>query len=1250
MIRRLRGILAWSMAAALFVLIPLASHAQAIYGSLYGTVTDNTGAVIPGATITVTDESKGTSVTATSNESGEYTVQHLIPDTYDVKVELTGFQQFETKGIQVLADTSPKVDVQLSVGGTSQTVTVSANAIPQIKTDRADVATEFTSKDLSDLPIPDRNFTNLQLLLPGAQQLSWAHASDEDPQGSKQIQVDGQAFGGVAFVLDGTDNQDPILGIIVINPPLDALSETKITTQNFDAELGKAVSSVITAQTKSGTNNFHGSAFDYRESNKNLARDPYAQFPGSGPFPPGLKNQFGGSLGGPIFKDRLFFFGDYQGVRSKTGIVDTQTVPSSYLTSTCLGLTTPPGGTPGCDFTEYVNNVPNTKIVDQSTGKTYPNNVIPAADLSPQALALLKLLQPYAPNTSGLFAGLKNNYSASGTGLFNNDQWDVRVDDQVIPDKAHAFARFSRFTSTLSGSTIFGPAGGAGFGVNGYGGTSTGADDSLAAGMDIAVSPKWLTDFRIGYYRYNVIARKYDQGTDLATQLGIPGLNMGDFYTSGAPYFNIADVDVKGGNGPNNPTDGGSQYGSGLNLNRCNCPLTEREDQFQVVNNWTRILGNHAIKFGADLRYARNLRVPSDTDRAGILGFAPGPTSDGSSGGLGFATFVLGRATSLGRYVSTSTNAKEFQKRFFFYAQDTWHTTPKLTVSYGLRYEFYGPESVNGKGNGALLNLSTGYLQVAGYGNIGSNMNWDPAKWSFNPRLGIAYQFDERTVIRAGYGRSFDIGVFGSIFGHTATQNLPVLANQSINQTGGPTSTAFCLGASSPGCTQPNGQPVAGGPASYPFPAIPSNGLLPDPGYSVNSKARPNPLRLPTLDAWNLSLQHAITPTLSFTLAYVGNKGTHTLSSGDGNSTNPNEPAIFLPASFSTIQKTLHYTTKFAEGSAVPDTNGIYPDGGVTNSTFLRRYYGGTLPACQDSNYMTPDAANNAINPNIPNEAGITPGMCGWSQDIQYNGSDQDTHYNALQATLAKQLSHGISFNLAYAWQRGFAWNSGFSTWDRSAVKVRDPEIREQQIVIFGTYDLPFGKNRMFASNAPRFVDEIIGGWNFSPVLTWSGGLPFTLGFQECSSFVPSDAPCYVNGSGSHLKHSLGGFDPIAHTRRYFTGTSTPLYNTTTGQYSPFQGFSATQLDQIGSGGGNNVYGPHFFNGDLSLQKNFPIYESLLAQFRIDAYNGFNYMNANNPSNTNIDGGSTAGVITNGPGINGYTDPRQLQFSLRVQF
>lgn len=1202
---------------AIFSTVTLA-HAQAVYGTIYGTVTDASGALVPNATVTVTDVAKGTTSVVQSNTRGEFTADHLIPDTYDVMVAAAGFQGFQQSGIQVFADTSVKVQVSLTVGSSDQTIEVNAESVPLLKTDRADVSTVFSSSEIQNLPIPGRNFTGLQLLLPGAQELGWSHAASENPQGSKQIMVDGQAFAGVAYELDGTDNQDPILGIIVVNPNLDSLSESKITTQNFDAEFGKAVSSVVTAQTKSGSNKFHGSAFDYRQSAANLARNPFTQGPTQGKIPQALKNQFGGSIGGPIFKDKVFFFGDYQGVRQKVGTSNTQTVPSSLLVETCLGKQVGPSGIPGCDLSEYAANVTpaGAGIIYQSNGQPYPGNVIPASQVSTQAKNFFALLEPYKPNNPGAFNGLKNNYSGGGTGGLNSDQWDVRGDYQMN-EKVHIFGRFSRFTDVLSGATMFGAAGGAGFGLGGYGGTSKGANDSVAAGADIALNAKLVTDIRLGYFRYNIITSKYNQNIPFADQLGIPGMNTGTLATGGAPSFQLAEVGSSTGSEPANPQSQGPQYGAGLNVDRCNCPLTEREDQYQLVNNWTKILGTHSIKIGADLRYARNLRVPSDNDRTGILYFSNQPTSNpaiasGSQGGIGFATFALGKVTGFKRFVSTSTNAKEFQKRDFFYVQDTWRVTDKLTVNYGLRYEFYFPETINAQGNGALLDMKTGYLNVASVGVVGSNLNWGRNTNTYSPRVGVAYQVRPNTVLRGGYGRSFDIGVFGSIFGHAATQNLPVLSSQEVVATGGPLSQAFTL--------------ASGPPAPAPI-AVPANGLLPNPGYAVNSRARPNPLRLPTLDAWNLSLQQSLTSTLSLTVAYVGNKGTHTLGDNSGNTTNPNEAAIFLPAEFSITGQPLHY-----DSSVSPNTSygvralngtpvaGIAPNGGTSNSTYLQRYYGGKLPACSVPGYQTNDPL-------------ISNGQCGWTNGITDYSNNFDSHYNALQVSLAKQFTHGLSFNANYAWQRATSYAGGFSTWDKRAVKGRDSALRQQQIIIYGLYQLPFGRNKLLFGQVKPIVNQIIGGWELSPVLNYSSGLPFTLSYGSCSNSIPTtSAPCYVNGNPGAFHSQISG---------------SPGHNLTYFKAQPLGGaFTATGPDQIGTIGRNSVFGPHFFNTDLAVQKNFPIREIATIQFRMDAYNVFNHINYGTPSG-NIE---QDGAISAGPGVDGTTNPRQLQFSLRVQF
>ena len=567
--------------------------------------------------------------------------------------------------------------------------------------------------------------------------------------------------------------------------------------------------------------------------------------------------------------------------------------------------------------------------------------------------------------------------------------------------------------------------------------------------------------------------------------------------------------------------------------------------------------------------------------------------------------------TAFNRYVSTSTNAKEFQKRDFFYAQDTWRATQKLTLNLGLRYELYFPETINTSGQGALLNLSTGYLQVAGVGGVQSNMNSSPGKNAYNPRIGVAYQATDKTVIRAGYGRSFDLGVFGSIFGHVATQNLPVLANQQINATGGPNSGAFNL---------------AVGPTAPSFVSVPSNGLLPSPGYAVNSKSRPTTLRLPTIDAWNLSLQQSVTPTLSFTLAYVGNKGTHTLSAGDGNNTNPNEPAINLPAQYSVTGQPLHYDNSVAatDKSGVPASllplgvTGISATGGTNNQTYLRRFYGGKLAACSDPAY------------GVGVKLGVPAGSCGWTNDVTYYGDDQDTHYNALQATLTKTFNSHFSFNANYAWQRSVNFANNYATWDKHVGKGRDDSTREQQVIAYGLFRLPFGHNERFFGNSNRIIQEIVGGLQLSPVVNFSSGLPYTLSNGGC--LTPGDVPCYANGNRQsytgHITGFAGGSGADALTFR----------NDSVGS------FTSPGLDQIGNIGRNSATGPKFFNADLALQKDITFREHYTTQFRVDAYNVFNHINFGNPS------GNTASATSSLGSEPGGAQPRYLQLSGRFQF
>ncbi len=844
---------------------------QAVYGRVYGTVTDPSGAAIPAAKVMVTSVGQGTTKETSTNEAGNYSVPYLIPGNYDVRIEITGFKAFEAKGIPVAADAAARVDAAMELGDAASTVTVTAEDTPLLKTDRADVSFDFTEREIKEIPILNRNFTEFQLLSPGTQSFTWQHAAPENPQGSLQIAVNGQHFSGTAFQLDGTDNRDPILGIIVVNPNLESVQELKITTQNYDAEFGQASAAVITAQTKSGTNDFHGSAFWFRRNDALQARDPFTQStPNSvtGKFiPDSLRNEFGGSVGGPILTDRLFFFGDYQGVREKVGNSVLTSVPTSLVRSTCLDA-----ASPVCDLSEYLAGGAG-QVFDPATGSptgagrsAFAGNIIPNSRISPQARALLLLLP--APTATGIF----RNFASGGTGGYNSDAFNIRI-DYPFSQNLNFMGRYSLADYELTGPGLFDTpsvaVGGPGLGQAGFAGQSAYKNQSLSTGFNYSLSTTWLTDFRFGYFRYAGDVNPNGLGTTPATDVGIPGLNLGDDFTSGMPAFFIGDRDQLGG-------DIAFGYALSDRLTRCNCPLIQTEDQFQFVNNWTNVRGNHQIKFGGDIRYARNLRVPSDAHRAGELVFTKEGTGDVGVGGSGvaLATFLLGNVNRLDRNVSAVLDAGERQRRWFFYGQDTWRVTPKLTLNYGLRWEIYFPQSVTCDGCGGFVELSTGETRVAGIGGIGRDMDVENTYKNFAPRLGIAYQWNDKTVVRMGYGRSYDIGVFGSVFGHSVTQNLPVLGRQQIRTAGGTNfETAFTL---------------AVGPTPLVFPTVGSNGRFPTPD-GVNPFIQPEKMRLGHVDSWNATVQYQLTPTMTAEVAYVGNKGTHVFA-GNGPDYNLNQP------------------------------------------------------------------------------------------------------------------------------------------------------------------------------------------------------------------------------------------------------------------------------------------------------------------------------------------------------------------------
>jgi Carboxypeptidase regulatory-like domain/TonB dependent receptor-like, beta-barrel len=832
-----------SIGAFILVLTLFAtSHAaaQAVYGSIAGTVTDESDAVLPGVTVTITSTQRQTTDTVVTNESGYFVKERLLPGIYEIKAELSGFKTAVVPTVQVSVDTQTPLSVKMSVGQLTETVEVTGGS-PLLKTDRADVSTTFDQRQLTEAPVLDRNFTKFILLTPGTQQLTWQHAPSENPQGSTQTMVNGQSFSGTGYQLDGTENRDPILGIIVINPNLESIGEAKITSQNYDAEFGQATAGVVSVQTKSGTNEFHGSAFEFFQNEAFQARNPFTQ-PTKDSLPESKRNQFGVALGGPIIKNKSFFFGDYQGTRSSVGGSRLKTVPTALARTGNLSEY-------GVNFYDPANNFAQ-----------FAGGMIPSERLSDQALALLELIP--LPNLPGRENGTRDNFQVSGVESFDADQFDGRVDHR-LNESTNIFGRYSRGKFTRDGPTSFGVGGGEALGS--LGGVSDVKNQSLAIGVDKTLSSSLLADFRFGWFEYDVNVLPADFGTTPAADAGIPGLNLDTTFTSGLPSLFIG--------GDNNTGPSSFEAGMGLEVNRCNCPLEQNEKQWQAVGNVTKLLGNHTFKFGIDIRRAYNLRVPSDNHRSGELTFSANRTSLNGTGGLSLATFLLGDVTYFRRYVSPNTNARERQWRQFYYAQDTWRVTPKLTLNYGLRLDVINPQTVNEPGNGGWLDLTTGKILVGGVGdvdlagNVENRLNWAP-------RLGAAYQLDEKTVIRGGFGRTYDIGVFGSLFGHSVTQNLPVLSVQEIVAPSN-FDRVFTL---------------TSGPPPPQFPPVPSNGELTLPN-GVFTRALPPKQRPPSVDAFNVTVQRQLSDVMAVEVGYVGNRGRHAFV-GDGPAVNVNDPTL----------------------------------------------------------------------------------------------------------------------------------------------------------------------------------------------------------------------------------------------------------------------------------------------------------------------------------------------------------------------
>ena len=794
--------------SALCLLLPVAALAQADKGSILGTVLDGSGAPAPDASIKVTEVNTNIIHQAKTNEQGNYSFPLLDPGTYTVEAEHTGFKREDRKDVRLEANSTVRVDFSLQVGSVSETISVSASAAI-LQTDRADLGTKIEEQTLETLPLTfNRNYQGLIGLVPGASRPFRPHSSFYNSQDSLSTYVNGQFRQASSFMIEGINNDWDNGNLTVVVPSVEAIQTVDVTTSNYDAEFGRVTGAVTNVILRSGTNDWHGSAYEFNKVRNLAAKNFFAV-----KTPPLVYNLFGATFGGHIRKNKTFFFADYQGLRDReAAAIGTLTIPTLPFRGGDLSAST-------------------TKIYDPATGATdgtgrtlFSGNVIPPSRISPIAPKILNFLP--APLTPGL----SGNYPYSSPQSKDTTNFDVKIDQQFNSNNSLAF-RYSYQRPQVSVPPVFGIAGGPGNG--GFAGLGTSRSQAPGLSFTHIFSSSLIAEFRFGISRVRNDVSQTDFLKTTAKDIGIGGANIDD-WSSG-----LSSVYITGFDGPMvgySPSE----------------PWRRSQTNFEEASTWTKIHGNHTFKWGLDFTRVRNDLLQTQTfDPRGRFNFTGGQTStpgqtNGSSNA--FAAFLLDKPNLVGRdlYVEFPTVRQSY---YFFFAQDKWQVSRKLTVDLGVRYEDWPAANSHYKGQFVNYDPSNNSLQVGAYGSIPQNLGIK-GSGGLVPRVGAAYRVNEKTVVRAGFGISY-------LFRDSSQYNFP--SNQ-VSE------------LDAPNAYQPAGSMAVGFPAPILLP-IPSNGIINNAPLTLTYAVMPKDLVHGHIQSWNIAFQRELKFGFTVDAAYVGNHG-----------------------------------------------------------------------------------------------------------------------------------------------------------------------------------------------------------------------------------------------------------------------------------------------------------------------------------------------------------------------------------------
>ena len=711
-------------AVLLAVLPPAVLEAQVLYGTIVGNVSDPSHGAVPGAAVKIVNKGTTQEWAMTSNELGGFSITTVPPGTYDVSVSASGFQGAAREGVIVTANNVVRVDITLSVGAVSETVHVHADAAT-LQTDSADVRQEIRAEEFQNIPVPfTRNYQSLLITVPGMALPTNQHSVPANPSRSLMVNANGTNGQSANFRVDGATTGHPWLPHVSgYVPSMDSIETVNVVSNSYDAEQGYAGGAAVNVQMKSGTNSLHGSGYEYH-TDQHLKARPYF-LPAGRDKDKRVVNQFGGTIGGPILKNKLFYFASFEGTFDRQASwTSTASVPTSLMHAG--------------NFTESARPIydPLTGAQDGSGRTAFAGNLIPANRIDPIAKKLTDLIP--MPN---LGTGVSNNLFASGPSVFDRKTLDSKATWNATT-KLSLSGRVSLLYWNCTDPAILGALGGGGVGRCTYDGQSFGHTVSMTYSGVYILTPRFVIDANAGYTLYDARAEPIRLDEKLGSDfLGLPGTNGPDRYQGGWPAFVISNFTT-------------------LGRGNSNSPWFYHSPQAQYVANaaWTK--GTHNIRFGFDsMRVHLDGNEPNSAGaQSGQFDFAGGPASirGGTTDAYNaFASFLLGAPTSIDKTVMWEENTAR-TNAVSLYVRDKWQLTPKLTLSLGLRWDYFGTPTRNNRGM-EVYDFNTNTMQFCGVGNVPSDCGViSMSKKNFAPRLGAAYRVTDSLVVRAGYGIAYD--------------------------------------------------------------------------------------------------------------------------------------------------------------------------------------------------------------------------------------------------------------------------------------------------------------------------------------------------------------------------------------------------------------------------------------------------------------------------------------------------------------